>query len=599
MSIRQSFLCVVGVFFVATIGLRCVVAGNNSNELRQQFITKYCFNCHSAVDNQSEFRIDTLSHDLTGHEAHNRWKIVLKYVTSGLMPPKEGKGPVNMPSDAKRDEFAVQLKADLDLASSQLVVERAPIRRLNRIEYLNSLRDLFGFRQIDLPNTFPDDHTNMAFDTMADGLHFSPSHLVAYLEVASDITSRVVPLPDQRRIKTCKNSQKNSEKPASQPDDAPLFSFSGVNISGQGGGYWDSIFRAPACGVYRVQIRAKAEGDVGADGRPLRLGFYALDPTRFYIPMRALRAELPNVGELVVSNLELETIECEISLEQGEAFQVFCDNRFPVGKFPDRGVDNRKLKEFTSAATIATEPTILLESMLVEGPVAPLPRQLEFLRNREPTGDESYLREVLLPLAERAYRRPLYDNETVALIKDVQQHLATGPSLVYGLHYGVRRILCSPDFLYRETLSGRRDNYTLASHLSYFLWSSLPDPELLRLAADGSLSQPEVLKEQRDGSLVGRIGRITQASLACTQVELNLPGEMVAWHFCLILSICRFTETYQLLMVAKSSENTEDGIQLSSPIFQNKVPCRDRDVGILCTRLWTLAPGNSAGVGGR
>jgi hypothetical protein len=496
MSVRRFAAAIACVVIGVTLSHRGSAAENDTGQIRDQFIARYCFSCHGAEQTMNEFRIDTLGFNLEDSETLSSWKRVFEYVESGLMPPQD---TAKSPHDPERAEFLSSLEAKLNRAGPQTGEAGTPLRRLNRIEYLNTLRDLFGFRQIELPNTFPEDSTNLDFDTMPAGLYLSPAHLSAYVDAATDVADRLLPLPNRPTIRSFRDTKKVANDGSNywqRSKDPAALGFTGVNISGHAGAYWDATFKAHLCGVYRVRLQVSAEAAQGADGRPLRLGFYAFDPSQYAVPPRALRVDLPKVREVEVTNRELEFVDCDVPLEQGETFHVYCENRFPIGCYPDRGVNVGAMNELTSAAKKADAPTIRFESMLIEGPTAPLPRQVEFLGNVAPSSNEQYLRARLLPLAERAFRQPLDSVTERDLIGSVQKHLERAADPVFGLHYGVRRILCSPKFLYRETRAGVLDDYALASRLSYFLWSSLPDAELLQLAADHRLSQEEALRGQ-------------------------------------------------------------------------------------------------------
>ena len=403
----------------------------------------------------------------------------------------------------RREKFSAEVRALL--ASGEPESAGGLVRRLNRIEYLNTLRDLFQIREIRLPVTFPDDPPGQRFDTMAEGTYLTPGHLDAYQQVAIDIADRMVPLPGMPVAKFASVRSSIGQDPSRtkyflrEGDETGLY-FTGVNIAGWSGALWDRAFIAQASGVYRVRIKASAEAESGADGRPLRLGFYALNPSDYDLPKRALRVDLPRVGELHVSNLEPTVLETEVHLEKGENFQVYCENRlskqYPPAliRTPGNTLDLRRLlATYLNESQASAEPTIRFESIEISGPIGPLPRQVRFLGGRDPAAGREYAEAILLPLAERAFRRPLTASEREDLISGVLGHAQGAVDPAYGIHYGIRKILLSPQFLYRESGFGALDDYGLASRLSYFLWSSMPDARLLELAGTGRLKRADVL----------------------------------------------------------------------------------------------------------
>ncbi|MDE0102912.1 MAG: DUF1592 domain-containing protein [Bryobacterales bacterium] len=467
------------------------------------FAAAYCLNCHGASQPQGGFVADMAVLDPGDSGTQERWTLAAGLVSAGLMPPHGAP----QPSASERESFARAVRERLD----QVGVEGdggGLSRRLNRIEYLNTLRDLFGIREIRLPVTFPDDSPAERFDTMAGGLDLTPGHLDAYHEVAVDIADRMVPLPGRPVVRSSADRTNVGQDPArtkfwTRDDDDTGLYFTGVNIAGWSGALWDRGFIAPSSGLFRVRMKVSAEAAMGADGQPLRLGFYALNPSDYDLPKRALRARLPRVGELVVTNTEPVEMDAELHLEKGETFHVYCENRF-VGRYPDTlkrepGFTEdlrRLLAKYLEAAYGAPEPTVRFEHMEVSGPHGPLPRQRDFLKGREHASLRLYAETALLPLAERAFRRPLSGSEHETLIADVLEHMESARVPEHGIHYGIRRILLSPQFLFRAPPGGMSDSYALAGRLSYFLWSTMPDAELLELAANRMLSAPDVVRAQ-------------------------------------------------------------------------------------------------------
>ncbi len=471
-------------------GLLLIAGGAFAAEAyRAEFVETYCLACHSGVNAANKLRLDEQSED------HEKWRRVRDYVARGVMPPKAA---TKQPATAERDRFV----DSIELATGPRV------RRLNRIEYLNTLRDLFEIREIRLPPTFPEETNDHELDTAAEGMFVTPALLDAYLEVATDIADRMVPLPGMpraRSVSTRENIGQDESRTRywTREGDPDGLYFSGLNIAGWSGGFWDTGFTAPASGLYRVRVKASAEAGVGADGKPLRLGFYALNVGDYNLPKRALRAQLPLAGSLTVTNRSPKLLHAEVRLEKGEKFHVYCENRlakqYPPALMREPGnvADLRQLlRAYLDESLASGLPTIRMEQMIVEGPVGSLPRQRAFLQNREPVADPAYVEAVLAPLAERAFRRPLSDRERDELVAGALDHMAAAPTPAHGIHYGIRRILTSPQFLYRETGDGPLDDYDLASRLSYLLWSSLPDGELLAAAGEGRLSRPGGLRAQ-------------------------------------------------------------------------------------------------------
>ena len=485
----------------ALVALVPGLAADSSDKYRGEFAASYCVSCHGGAEPQGGFHAADGVPDGASPE---QWRRASEYVDKGVMPP-EGAA---QPTDPEREAFSRAVLLTLGEGAGTEETSTGLVRHLNRIEYLNTLRDLFGIRELRLPVTFPDDNPDLRFDTMVEGTHLSPGHLDAFGAVATDIADRMVPLRIVSQVESRSARGTVGQDPSRTPfwqrdgDESGLY-FTGVNIAGWSGALWDRAFTAPVSGTYKVRLKVSAEAKLGADGKPLRLGFYAMNPSDYDLPKRALRVDLPRVGELEVTNREPEFLEIDVPLERGEGFHFYCENRLSRGhpdaliRTPGNTADLRRLlASYLQEAQASPEPTIRFEHMDVVGPVGPLPRQAEFLGNRPPSLDRTYLESVLVPLAERAFRRPLTERERHVLLDSSIAHGIAAPAPEYAVHYGVRRILLSPHFLYLELGDREMDDFGLASRLSYFLWSTMPDEELFSLAGDGSLSEPGTLRDQ-------------------------------------------------------------------------------------------------------
>ena len=555
-----------------TAGVAVLAAGLPANAVdpfRTEFTAKFCATCHGGEDPQGGFRADIGPHQATDAKSRRQWKIAGEYVSKGVMPP-EG---APQPSQARRERFYDSVSDGLAEAESTHS-GNAVVRRLNRIEYLNTLRDLFQIREIRLPVTFPDDSPGQRFDTMAEDTYLTPGHLDAFHEVAIDIADRMVPLPSVQPRHVEAERQSIGSDPSRTPrhwvregDDSGLY-FTGINIAGWSGGLWVKAFVAHASGIYRVRLKVSAEAETGADGKPLRLGFYAFNPADYDLPKRALRIDLPRVGFVEVTNREPGIVETDILLEKGETVHFYCENRlrreYPTALVREPGyVDGlrRLLAAYLDEARASPEPTIRFERVEITGPVGPLPRQVQFLGDGKPTRDRAYIESILLPVAERAFRRPLTDGESDNLISSVLDHLESSGSAAYGIHYGIRRILLSPQFLYRETGNGDLGDYGLASRLSYFLWSSMPDSDLLQAAGRGQLSE--------DGHVSAQVRRMVRDPKA-QQFVRHFSGQWLGGRKAASVMVCDVRHVW--------SELIRHGIVRSTEMFFNEILQDNRSI---------------------
>lgn len=476
--------------------LVCASAYAETPETIVGFTQEFCVECHGADAQKGDFRVDDLPWDLTNADSREKWDLVYEYVADGDMPTK--KASKHPDTDAK-DAFLDALDEGFTHAAEDAKVGGTPVRRLNRVEYLNTVRDLFGIRMINLPLSFPEDATNAEFDTMPEGLVLSPAVMEAYHETATDIADRFVPLGDPRTYSSSLTTETIGGDQTRRwfGPNKEFIKFTGFNHSGWVGALWDSMFVAPVSGVYRVKLLANAQAESGADGKPLRLSFYAFDPTVEQLPKRYRLEWATLVAEVDVPAGEPTWIECDVPIEAGETFHIYCANRLPRDAYSVADQNRSQVGKELNQIKKREEPTVELRGLKVDGPVAIPPRVEDFFGDWPPKLDRQELESKLLPLAERAFRRTLTDSEKETLFGAVLKHGEQTGKPEFAWHYAVRRLLCSPAFLYREAEDAEMlSDFALASRLSYFLWSTAPDEELIRSAAAGELSVPKVLEAQ-------------------------------------------------------------------------------------------------------
>ena len=275
----------IGWVVLALVALHHTAHGESAPDSITQFARQYCHTCHDAETTKGDFRMDALPWSLTDTHTREQWSLVYDYIADGDMPPRKAK---HHPDTKTIETFLSLLDTSFARADQVAKVGGTPVRRLNRIEYHNTVRDLFGIRMIKLPLSFPEDATSETFDTMSAGLFLSPAVMEAYHETATDIADRLVPLPNPPRYQSeLTTTTIGGDETRRWFDKAKTYlKFTGFNHSGWMGALWDSQFVAPASGVYRVKLLANAQAELGADSRPLRIAFYAFDPTEEQLPKR-------------------------------------------------------------------------------------------------------------------------------------------------------------------------------------------------------------------------------------------------------------------------------------------------------------------------
>ncbi|HEY4311827.1 MAG TPA: DUF1592 domain-containing protein [Pirellulales bacterium] len=437
-------------------------------EKLQPFLAKYCIDCHGGAEPEADLALDLLKDESVISEDRNRWAHVVEYLEAGIMPPDDQVQPT------PEEVAAVNAWISTRLANLKGTTTRDPgrvtIRRLNRIEYNNTVRDLLGvdFQPAD---DFPSDDVGYGFDNIGDVLSMPPILLEKYLAAADKIAARAIVDP--------------------WPPAAEVRKFTAAQlISGQRGSKGVATGRLETEGEVFVAREFLAEGDYVL--RVTAHGEQAGDEP----PRMAVR----------LNNKDLATFDVPAVAGSPAVFEMRV--RIPTGK---QRVALAYLNNFVDPENpdpARRDRNLIIDSLEIDGPHGEvLPpashRQVIF---REPAGDdEACAEEILTRFATRAYRRPVAAEEVDRLMELVRLARDSGDSFERAIRLAVQAALVSPHFLFRVELDAdsggdvpvqKIDNHQLASRLSYFLWSSMPDEELFRLAEQGALGQDEVLAAQ-------------------------------------------------------------------------------------------------------
>ncbi|MBS0261218.1 MAG: DUF1592 domain-containing protein [Planctomycetes bacterium] len=459
------------------------------------FLKLHCLTCHGGPPGKAELRLDRLTPDFSNAASRQQWRLIQKRVEAGEMPPTgQPRPPAN---DRTRLLRWIETHARTAEAEEQTAQGRSVLRRLNRTEYENTIRDLLGIA-IDLKGLLPPDSSAAGFDNVGEALHLSSFQLEKYLEAAETalnlaISNRVAPPPRVKKRYLLRNQHHVKTTTESvyrllTDDTVVLFSSSPWNAvtlyefyPAQRGRY---RFRVSASGFQSgdkpVTYRLDA-GNLSMTGQPSLVGYFDAPP------------DTPRV------------VEFEMPLEPTNTLRIH-----PYGLATAQAVHKIGADAFTG-------PGLAVQWVEVEGPIndtwppmshtrlfgnlerAPAPADASGPRvhvvSQSPVADA---RQILQRLARRAFRRPPTDEEIDRLLKLVTDRLAAGASLEQSVRVGLLAILVSPEFLFLTERTGQLDDFALASRLSYFLWSTLPDDELLELAQQGRLQEPAVLKGQAE-----------------------------------------------------------------------------------------------------
>ncbi len=443
------------------------------NGIALPFLREHCLRCHGPDVAKADLRLDRLDADPSQPTTFDLWKEIVSRVQSGEMPPpNEPRPKPEQVADVVR-----RLSARLDEAAAKQRSEgRVVLRRLNRVEYENTVRDLFDV-DVSVKEMLPEDTIAQGFDNVGAALNISPVLIERYLEAADAVLNAAVAPVHKLESKTERFDLYDSLPKWflagvwKRDDGVILFRSSGDSASDL------RQFKAPAPGRYRFRIAASAHN------------------SETPLPMAVL------LGNFVVSgnySRHLGYFDAPPGQPAVIEFEERLAARNDTIKVTPVALPFVYLKQETMAEYPG--PGLKIHWMEVEGP---FPESWPTESYRRVFGEvdpkrgtladaEKLLREFL----PRAFRRPVTDEEVQPFVSLVATSLEMGQSFEAALRAGIKAVLASPKFLYFREPSGPLDDYALASRLSYFLWSTMPDEPLLALARSGELHQPAVLRAE-------------------------------------------------------------------------------------------------------
>jgi hypothetical protein len=453
-----------GMGAIATSWLAVVAtSANQQTAARPALLDQYCITCHNGRTKAGGLAIDALDYEHVEADAP-RWEKVVRKIRTGMMPPSGARRPERRDLDA----FASELETRLDrVAAPDRGLDMPALHRLNRTEYANAIRDLLAL-DVDVTTLLPADASSEGFDNIAEALAVSPTLVQGYVSAAMKISRRAV--GDRALAPT----QTTYTAPAGLSQDRHI---EGLPLGTRGGMAVRHTF--PLDAEYEFTV-AGGIGPIGFGGAALDV---TIDGERVTAPnprsfRRSLAAGPHVVGAALVDRVKAAGVD-----EQYSDFRV--DSAFtPAGGVP--------------SVTI-TGP------FNVTGPGDTPSRRRIFVCQPRARGDEgSCAWKVVSSLARRAYRRPVTDAEMETLMAFFRKARRDG-DFETAVQSAIARVLVAPSFLYRVEeepkaippgATYRLGSLELASRLSFFLWSSIPDDELLDLAARGRLWDPAVYEQQ-------------------------------------------------------------------------------------------------------
>ncbi|HEX5107914.1 MAG TPA: DUF1592 domain-containing protein [Vicinamibacterales bacterium] len=469
-------------------------------EKYRAWVKQYCVGCHNTRSPQpanDPVNLETASlDDLRSNAA--TWERVLRKLAVRAMPPQG----MPRPAEAEFAAFTTWLAGSLDRVwEGRDYPGRYVAHRLNRVEYRNAVRDLLAL-DVDVSAMLPNDGGDFGFDNIASALRTSPLLLDGYLTAAQRISTLAV--GDAQAAASTTEYSINR-------DFSQNGYIEGLPLGTRGGKVVRHVF--PADGEYKLfgrLVRGIEEGYAGAEGNDT--------PTTFVITLDGAEVFSTQIGGLDDHKVQVKdmneargiidarmTARVKVTAGPHEVGFTFRDRPLQL-----QDVWQPSLRDSQEIHMIGGQPR--LKTVAVEGPynptgvsTTPSRERIFVCRPQSVVEEPRCASRILTTIAQRAFRRPVGADDVAAAISFYTQARERGGSFDAGIRAGVARILSSPSFLYRierdpATLRAGAahpiSDVELASRLSFFLWSSIPDDELLKEAIAGRLRQPAVLSSQ-------------------------------------------------------------------------------------------------------
>ncbi len=487
-----------GCLTLACFAISTVAASAATDNPAHALVTKYCVSCHNEKLKTAGLALDRADADNPFGSQETWEKVIVKLRSRSMPPPK-----LPRPDNATYDKVAGWLESEIDRVAAAHVNpgRSASLHRLNRAEYANAVRDLIAV-EVDPKQVLPPDEQAFGFENNAEALSMQPALLDRYVSAASQIARRAVgdsTIPPTfvryGALKDNANDQTYLRQTDRLSEDFPLGSKGGVAAR----------HYFPVDGEYVIKIRLQRAWD--SDIRGLNV------PTQFEMRVDGKRiwqttlggGKPPSKTFIFDGDEGLQVrVPIKAGLHQVMATMLKTDDPEPEGPGPDR------LPLFSRASDNSSSP-IAIAALWIGGPYdAQVPadspsRRLLFACHPASAAEETpCATKIVTRLARRAYRRAATDDDVATLLSFYKRGRASG-TFDDGIREALERVLVSPDFLFRiecdpasvaQGSTYRISDVELASRLSFFLWSSIPDDTLLDLAIRGKLHEPAVLEQQ-------------------------------------------------------------------------------------------------------
>lgn len=543
--------------WIVLISLNCssLASADDEQQIVRSFLSGHCFNCHGETKQESDLRLDTLRTDFDSASIGEVWTEVMDILNRGEMPPQERPRPDSVTQQRVVRWIAGELREARKRRAGR--GQHVLMRRLNRDEYANTIRDLFQIEFLPGENPadlLPPDAEYEGFRKVGSSLMLDSSLLGSYYEAASRVAClAIVSGPPKYPTHLSHFEMEDMAKKGSgftyvcghggcECGEQDVRLLTGNTRTSRGLLYPETEQMIPVKGWYTIRVRASA--DPGDEDEPVRM-FVERQNGRegrlMEVDVTAPRSA-PQVYSVTLpldALTEARGVYMKVGIVNGakrlQPHQITQPEKAISVGIPDFFTFEKAMKAAASAGnhaeslriaarrqsegwTGSTRPgmglldpsplrKLYIDWIEIEGPLyeqwPPRSHQEIYFRNEDTTKDLNYARAIFERFMAKAFRRPVQPDEIDCVVGLISQELHRGLSFDEAIRLGITYTLTAPSFLYliepsEESQNRPLNDYELASRLSYFLWSSMPDDRLFALAAAGRLQEPTTLTREVD-----------------------------------------------------------------------------------------------------
>jgi hypothetical protein len=462
----------------------CGLVGNE-DERQAAVVDAVCLDCHNETDQVAGLNLEALHFDAVASDAET-WEKVIRKLRAGLMPPADG-GPT-LDRDA-RDELVAYLENEIDTHAAPHLP--APgLHRLNRTEYTNAIRDLLALN-VDAATFLPADDSSHGFDNIAGTLTSSPALMEAYLSAAGKISRLAIGTETAPTLAVFDAPHDTSQN--AYIEGLPFGTRGGMLIEHEFPADGNYVFTVKGMTGYFTAVLGNVRGE------------------KLEVTIDGARAYLYDWDTEIGNNEGNGGRTPEIPIKAG--FHRVGVTFIATSDLPDTGLNKSFVRTMNSPGAISGYTFYPhVGQVFIEGPFDGLVATSTQSRDKvfecypeSGAHEGECARKIVTTLAGKAFRRPATEADLEELMGFFAAGREEGGSFDYGVEAALQRILADPEFIYRSEIEPpgvaagapyRISDLELASRLSFFLWSSIPDDELVRLGSEGRLHEPDVLEQQ-------------------------------------------------------------------------------------------------------